>query len=309
MAIRTVAKKPATPSRGIVKQSVTRIPPWFFINSAAGFVATLIVVLAVRGAFWREPTPVCSERLGNGTLFGLQDRNGAAISTTDLQSRLGGRDWGLLENTRIEAVKDGPAPVALLVALPKLPVGSDADPKLRSGMGFTWLPSKLATAKAACLTYDIRLPGDFDFGGGGMLPGLFGGETTESPTKGLASVFATRHAWGENGTSLVQYVLQGDTKGASLAGNSDDLRLVRGRWIRLEQEVVLNDPGEANGIFRVWVDGKLQIEEIGVAFRKDERTHLRGVVADVAYATGGTGAAAIPKSTSLQVTPFILRWQ
>jgi hypothetical protein len=309
MALTPRSKKPVTPSRGIVKQSVTKIPTRFYINAAAGFVATLIVVLAVRGAFWHEPTPACSERLGNGTLFGLEDQKGGAISTTDLQSRLGGRDWGLVENTKIQMVKDGPAPVAMLVTLPKLPVGSDADPRRRSGMGFTWLLSRLSSAKAACLTYDIRLPEDFDFGGGGVLPGLFGGETTASPAKGLSSVFSTRHAWGENGTTHVEYALQGDAKGAALPINPDYLKLDRGRWIRLEQEVVLNDPGETNGIFRVWVDGKLQVEEIGVVFRKDDRAQFRGVIADVHYGTSGVGSSAVPKSTTLQVTPFILRWQ
>jgi hypothetical protein len=308
MALTPRSKKPATPSRGIVKQSVTRIPTRFYINAAAGFVATLIVVLTIRGAFVHEQTQVCSERLGNGTLFGLEDQKGGVISTTDLQSRLGGRDWGLVENTKIQAVKDGPAAVAMLVALPKLAVKSDADTRLRSGMGFTWLLPKLASAKAACLTYDVKLAEDFDFGTGGVLPGLFGGETTDGPFKGLSSVFATRHGWGENGSTHVQYVLQGDTRGGNLAINPDDLKLERGQWVRLEQEVVLNDPGEPNGIFRVWVNGKIQIEEIGVVFRKDERAQLRGVIADVHYGNTATSAAA-PKSTSLQVTPFVLRWQ
>jgi hypothetical protein len=300
-------KKPDT-YQGIVKQSVTRIPTWFVINAFAGFLATTIVVLALRGVFYKEPILVCSERLGNGTLFGLQDRAGAAISASDLQSRLGGRDWGVLENSKVVALKEGPAQVAMQVALPRRPAASGTGVKQHSGMGFTWLMPSLAAATSACLSYDVWLPEDFEFGQGGALPGLFGGTTTEVPGKG-ATGFAARNGWGENGTAVVRAVTATEPRGMVVKIDPDSLHLDRGRWLHIEQEVILNDVGEDNGVLRLWVDGKIYLNEQGITYRADESGRFRGVIADVHYGDSGTDFSAVPKSSTLQFTPFVLRWQ
>jgi hypothetical protein len=283
-----------------------KIPKWLMINSAACFVLFLLVALLVRDAFFQEAIAQCSDRYGNGTAFGLQDRNGTAVSTTDLQSRLGGRDWGILENTKVQAIKDGPAQVAMLVALPKLPAASDTGVRARSGMGFTWLLPNLAAARAACLTYDIWLPADFDFGKGGALPGLFGSDDALRVQKPL---FATRHAWGSNGTAQVRMTTLGRPGETEIPIDVDRLKLATGRWVRVEQEVELNDPGEANGRLRVWIDGVLHFTASDYTFRADDRGQFRGVIADVHYGANGTDAAAIPKAGEVRLTPFVVRWQ
>jgi hypothetical protein len=304
----TVAPKKMVPqSQGIVKQSVTRIPVRFYINAAAGFVAVAIVALAVRGVLYTEEAVPCSTRYDNGTLFGLQDKSGGAITPSELQGRLAGSDWGLLENTKVVRLKDGPAPVALQISLPKLPAESNA--QVKSGMGFMWLPSKLPNAKAACLTYNVWLPEDFNFGTGGALPGLFGGETADVPNLKSKAAFSTRNAWSADGQAQVRTVTAEEPKGTLYAADANGLELQRGRWIRLEQEVVLNQPSEKDGIFRVWVDGKLRLAETDIAFRKDERSLLRGVIADVHYSNGSLTAMPSPKTTALQMTPFELYWQ
>lgn len=306
---RSVAKaKVPEARRGIVKQVKTKIPTWLYVNAAAGFVATSIVVLAIRGVLIVEPIMPCSERIATGTVFGLQSKAGGPVSASDLQSRLGGRDWGMLENASVQSVKDGPAPVAMHVALPKLATGTSAS-SARSGMGFTWLLPKLAGADTACLTYELWLPEDFEFGKGGTLPGIFGGETLEVPGK-AAPGFATRNAWGENGAMFVRYTSDGDARENTLAIDPDNLRLDRGRWLRIEQEIILNEPGTNNGQFRLWVDGKVRYDEGGIMFRKTAAAQFRGVVADVHYGANGADAAAIPKGrNSLRITPFVLRWQ
>ena len=303
----TVAPKKAQPSQGIIKQSVTRIPARFYINAAAGFVAVAIVALAVRGVLYKEESPPCSTRYDNGTLFGLQDKSGAAITPSDLQGRLAGSDWGLLDNTKIVPLKTGPAPVALQIALPKLP--ADASAQAKSGMGFLWLPSKLPNAKAACLTYNVWLPEDFDFGTGGALPGLFGGEAGDVPSLKPKAAFSARNAWSAEGQAQVRTVTADEPKGTLYASDINGLELQRGRWIRLEQEVVLNQPGEKDGLFRVWVDGNLRLAETDIAFRNDERSLLRGVIADLHYSNGALTAMPSPKTTALQMTPFELYWQ
>lgn len=305
---RTTNRQPPR-SQGIVKQSVTKIPTRFYINAAAGFVAVAIVALAVRGVLYKEDVALCSLRYGNGTLFGLQDKSGGPISTTDLQGRLAGRDWGLMENTKIVPLKEGPAPVALQISLPIVAEKTDGGAAARSGMGFTWLPSKLQTAKAACLTYSVWLPEDFNFGTGGSLPGLFGGETTDTPTLKAKAAFSARNSWTDEGVAQVRTMTADDPKGANYSPDTSHAILPRGRWVRLEQEVVLNQPGEVDGVLRVWVDGKLRVANTEIMFRKDERSTLRGVIADVHYSNAAMAAAPSPKTTSLRLTPFELYWQ
>ena len=271
-------------------------------------VAGLIGYGMFRHSTQVEQVALCSERLDNGTVFGLQDRGGASVSATDLQARLGGRDWGVLENAKVVAVKDGPTQVALQVGLPKAPPPTPTG-KQRSGMGFTWLLSKITTAKTACLTYAIWLPIDFEFGNGGGLPGLFGGEAMEIAGQAMKTVFSTRNAWGENGSVFLRAVTADDPAGLTLGVNTNGLRLERGRWLQFEQEVVLNDPGETNGVFRLWIDGKLHYDERGILFRTDDKTQFLGVVADVHYGANGSDFDAVPKSTAMRVTPFVVRWQ
>jgi hypothetical protein len=312
MALKAAVPKAPRQNANIVKQSVTRIPAWFYMNVAAGCVATLIVVLAVRGALFKDDIAVCSDRLSNGVQFGLQDSAGSAISRTDLQSRLAGRDWGLMDNASIVKVANGPAPVALQVNLPKLPktpIKAAGEIQPKSGMGFTWLMPKLAAATSACLSYDVWLPEDFAFGQGGNLPGLFGGENTDAPSKSGKFAFSVQNGWGENAAAQVFIRSAAEAKGNTIAINSNWLHLKPGRWTRIEQEIILNEPGQENGTLRVWVDGKLQLEKDDMLFRLDSRGTFRGVVADIHYGDNGADFAAVPKSTSLMVTPFVVRWQ
>ncbi len=309
-------KAPAKPtpktvpaSQGIIKQSVTRIPVRFYINAAAGFVAVAIVALAVRGALVTEDVEQCSERYGNGTLFGLQDKSGAALTTIDLQGRLAGRDWGLHENAKIVPLKDGPSPVALQISLPKVAEKTEGGAQPKSGMGFTWLPSKLPNAKAACLTYNVWLPEDFNFGTGGSLPGLFGGETSDTPTMRTKASFSARNAWTGDGQPQIRAITATTPQGVIYSSDSDTIVLPRGRWVRLEQEIVLNQPGEEDGILRIWVDKKLRFSNTEMSFRKDDRSTLRGVIADVHYSNSALTAMPSPKTTSLQMTPFELYWE
>ena len=309
MAVKTIAKKGFIPSPGIVKQASNVIPRWLIVNSAAGVVALLMVVLAVRGIMHKEIVPQCSERFANGTLFGLQNKAGAPIGAPDLQARLAGRDWGLLENLKLVAMKDGPAAVAMQIAMPKHAAKPDEDVQPKSGMGFTWLLPSIAEAKAACLTYNVMLPEAFDFGAGGMLPGLFGGETAEMPSPTTKGAFMVRNTWGPDGLAKVRTVTSTEPRGLGFQIDPESLQLPRGRWVRIEQELVLNTPGADDGILRLWVDGKLYHENLKFAARSDERAQFRGVIADVHYGTSGQTLTAVPKSTSIQVTPFELRWQ
>lgn len=309
MALQSMKAKPSTANRGIIKRAPHGIPKTYLVNAAVGAVVLAIAGLGLHSAFYKEEAQQCSERFGNGTLFGLQQKSGAAIPVVDLQARLAGRDWGLLENTRIIDLKDAPSPVALQVGLPVVKAKLDDENPPRSGMGFTWSPAKLSGAASACLTYSVWLPETFEFGPGGGLPGLFGGTATDAPGQPAKSMFMTRYRWRETGQVEVRAVTAEAQQGNGLGIDVDRLVLPRGRWMRLEQEVTLNTPGEADGLLRVWIDGRLKLENKRMLYRADQKTGLRGVIADVHYGTPTLAVAAAPKPAMLLLTPFELRWQ
>ncbi len=309
MALQSMRAKVPTANRGIVKQAPKGIPKKYLVNAGVAGVAMLIVGVGLHSALVKDEVPQCSERFGNGTLFGLQQKSGAAIQVVELQSRLAGRDWGLLENARIVDVAGGPSPVALQVRLPVVKTKPDDENPAKSGMGFTWSPAKLSGARSACLTYSVWLPETFDFGTGGGLPGLFGGTTTDAPGLPAKSSFAARYRWRDAGQIEVRAITSDAPQGNSLIIDPDWLKLPRGKWMRLEQEVALNTPGEANGTLRVWIDGKLKFENKRMNYRSDPNAGLRGVVADVHYSLQNLTVAPAPKPTMLQLTPFELRWE
>jgi hypothetical protein len=55
------------------------------------------------------------------------------------------------------------------------------------------------------------------------------------------------------------------------------------RWLRVQQEIVLNTPGAADGIVRLWTDGDLKAEDTGIELRKNKGDGIIGVPADIGY--------------------------
>lgn len=284
----------------------------YYPHLAGAAMVLLIGVLAVRSVIVKEDIAQCSERFTQGMQLGLESAAGAPVSTTDLQARLAGRDWGLVENVKFIKLKDGPASVAMQIALPKISTvkPDDDKPAPKSGMGFTWLVPKVAAARAACLTYSVWLPEDFTFGPGGILPGLFGGETQDPPAQAAKGAFSVRNTWDSSGVARVRTVTADKPAGQAFPIDPESMELPRGRWLRVEQEVVLNQPGESNGALRLWIDGKLKRELFDLSFRASDQAQFRGVVADVHYgATAPAGSTPAPKPTEVRLTPFELRWQ
>jgi hypothetical protein len=79
--------------------------------------------------------------------------------------------------------------------------------------------------------------------------------------------------------------------------------LPRNRWIRIDQEIVINDPGKGNGLARLWIDGDLVIDVHTVALRKDSGTLLSGVLAAVGY-------KQMPAEPGLlRLSPFEISWR
>lgn len=272
--------------------------------------AALVIVLAtagamVRSALFHDDAPPCLDRYAKGTVFGLE-RNGQPLGTPDLQSRVGGTDWGLLEGARVVKLKSGPAPHALEMNLGAVKVRAD-DKETKPGIGFTWAPRGFERAEAACLAYSVYLGEDFVFGKGGVLPGLFGIPKNDNG-EAKDPVFSTRYAWRADGSGDVHTHLPDWPVGRAMGNDRGGFKLDRGRWMTLEQEVVLNDPGQKNGLIRIWVDGALRFEKSQVMFRDKNgdtaQAALAGVLAEVSM-PGDTPVA----QHRLWISPFELRWR
>jgi hypothetical protein len=269
-------------------------------NFAAVLIAVTAVAAVVRSWVFTPSAPPCSERYINSTVFALE-RGGVTLTAADLQSSVGGMDAGVIDNLSIAKLKDGPGPIAMAVNLPTGSSSPHGQP--RGGISFPWQPRVVRGKSAVCLSYSVLLPADFQFSLGGTLPGIAGEGTTAQAPDG----FIARLAWRQG--DAIGATIRVTSAGETSKDRIDDggFGLPSGRWVKLDQEVVLNTPKQADGIVRVWVDGRLAIERTDAILRSASDVTVSGVAADVHYGTEETSAIA-PKDTRVKLTPFEMRW-
>jgi hypothetical protein len=270
-------------------------------NAAAVLITATAVVGLLRSLVTKPTTVPCSERYHHSTSFTLE-RGGVLLTAADLQSSLSGKDDGVIDNVSIGRVVGGPSPVAITVRLPK---GSTSPHgATRGGISFPWDPRSVQGKTAACLSYSVLLPADFAFNRGGALPGISGTE----PDMAAADTFTARMAWREEGQggATLRVASAGETR--TMAVERETFAFPRGRWVRFEQEVVLNAPKQADGVLRAWVDGDLVIDRGDLVYRTRPGVTVSGVAADVFYGVG-EGSGPAPADTKLSLTPFDIRWQ
>ena len=120
--------------------------------------------------------------------------------------------------------------------------------------------------------------------------------------------FTARLAWREEGQggATLRVTSAGETR--STSAEYETFAFPRGRWVRFEQEVVLNAPKGADGVLRVWVDGALMIDRGDLVYRTRPGVTVSGVAADVFYGTAD-GSGPAPADTKVSLTPFDMRWQ
>jgi hypothetical protein len=141
---------------------------------------------------------------------------------------------------------------------------------------------------------------------GGRLPGLMGiAADGEAPEQGL-SLISSRFTWKENGAADIYSQIPGLPEGRSLGNDRHGFQLTRGQWMSLEQEVVLNTPGQKDGLIRVWVDGALRYEKKGLVLQAEKPTKITGVLAEVVPM--GRDVAAGAKAQKVWISPFEIRW-
>lgn len=285
---------------GIMKNKV------LLLNGAVVLLIGATGVAIMRTYFFKEEIAACSQRYEKGTRMAL-DRSGVPMTGADLQARFSGADWGVLDGARVVPVKGGPSPLALEL---DMPAGQSAVPapkagasiSQRPGVGFVWAPQSLKSATSACLAYTMHLPAGFLIGQGGRLPGL---QVTDFGAEDADASFAVRPRWLREGPVHV-FAEPAAGEAVMHPNMKPSLELPRGRWAAVEQETVLNTPGQADGVVRMWVDGVLAYERNGLTLRKSEKARFSGILAEfVAFGQ----SAAKPEDRRLQLSPFEIYWQ
>jgi hypothetical protein len=269
------------------------------LNGALALVAVASIVTMGRSILGTEQRTSCRERYDNAVQWSLQRENGDLLTPSDLQARLGSTDWGLIE--RVSVVKaSNPQGAALEVDLRGAPA---AAPGQTAGAGFEWAPQLIDGPRAGCASYGLFLDPKFSFATGGKLPGIFGGRAGDD--RDAPNAFSTRLAWNADGVLDIYGHMPGLASSRGLTNERNEVSLPRGRWIAVDQEVVLNTPGRSDGVLRVWLDGKLIFENGSVNYRTDTDSAVRGILAEVAYAREPAPGDA---SGRVSIAPFEFRW-
>ena len=278
-------------------------------NVAAIVVAVSAVGAVVKSWVYAPGAAPCETRYRNVLVFKL-DRDGRPLALADLQGRFGGRDAGLDRNLEIGPLAGAPKPLAMKVSMPKGSGVPDAANVPPGGMTFPWEPANIRSQPAACLAYNVLLSTDFDSSHDGVLPGLRGG------ADGGLEHFAVGPAWLKSGEAGIAFdiVLKPDANEPvqqqvrpSLNVENTAAVLPKGRWLRINQELVLNQADAPNGLLRIWVDGKLIAERTDMRLRTDNDVVLTGVSAR-AHMLADTPKATAEADSSVSLTAFELMW-
>jgi hypothetical protein len=270
------------------------------LNAAASLIAVGAVAGVVRT--WIAPASLqpCSDRYATSMAFPLE-RNGALVTAADIQARSGGGDASLLQNLQVAALKAGAVSVAMGVSLPKGSGAPSSATAIKGGISFPWQPRSLKDKVAVCLSYKIMLPEDFEFNRGGALPGLSGQD--EQSGDG----FLVRPTWAQDGTiGMASFATLG---GQKFKQQDDTLgsAIPRGRWVSVDQEVVLNAPDQENGVLRIWIDGALTLDRSDLAYRVKPEVAVSMVAADFFY-EGDEMSGRSPRDAKVWLSPFEVRW-
>ena len=138
-------------------------------------------------------------------------------------------------------------------------------------------------ATTACLGYRVRFEDGFAFVLGGKLPGLYGTEgapvTTASGCRPVndEAGFSVRLMWRSGGRGEVYAYTQNKTARCGESLGRGNWTFATGRWIAVEEEVVLNTPGRDDGRVRVWIDGRLVLDRGGLVYRSGPAVHIQGL--------------------------------
>jgi hypothetical protein len=132
------------------------------------------------------------------------------------------------------------------------------------------------------LRYYVRFDPGFAWVGGGNLPGLLGGNQPVACGDFDNDGWSGLHIWGPKGKIGVNLFV--NRIGSSLMNNCGLNRYFRvdgqqtnlikpGVWHCIEARYLLNTPGEDNGVYQAWFDGKSALHMTKVRYRDTGKTY------------------------------------
>ncbi len=128
------------------------------------------------------------------------------------------------------------------------------------------------------VSYDIKFAAGFDFVKGGKLPGLCGADTNAAPSTGCNTGggyptgydgWSARGMWRENG-ELENYIYHASQRNYYGDDEFWNVSATPGVWHNVQHRVVMNTPGQKNGILEAWFDGTKVMSVNNLEFRKTE---------------------------------------
>jgi hypothetical protein len=136
------------------------------------------------------------------------------------------------------------------------------------------------------LRYYVRPGADFDFGGGGVLPGLCGGLCKQPHGSDGRVSWSVRPRWAKTGELMF------DQLPGTLPKERRWRRALRaGVWQAIEMRVRLNTPGASDGLVEGWLDGQKVASIARISLREVPTLHVDGAAFDAFF----HGAKAAPR--------------
>ncbi len=216
------------------------------------------------------------------------------------------KDWGL-DNLAIIPDPEGRFGKILRVAYPAKSASPTVSRKHKVPLGGCQFLAdlNLAPQDALRLSYYVRFSDDFDFVKGGKLPGLFGGDSQSGgDDPDGTNGFSTRFMWRKNGAGeLYAYLPTSKKKEYGTSIGRGQWQFKPGVWYRLEQEVILNQPGLANGQVRVWLDGQQVLNKTGLMFRSTDQLKINGIFFSTFFG-GNDKSWATPRDVHVDFANF-----
>ena len=236
----------------------------------------------------------------------LEHREPGAYDETMMEADWNDPTWSNgVRDDRVSIVQtDETGNKALAVLYPQGEYGT-------SNTGAQWKVPLGDSYDRVTLSYRIRFTEDFDFVKGGKLPGLIGGTgNTGGSIPDGTDGWSARMMWRTEG-AIVQYVYHPDQPG----GYGEDLpwsieeaqvRFESDRWYTLRHEIIMNTPGEHDGVIRTWLDGEPALTVTDMRFR-DVDTFAIDTLYFSTFFGGGSSSWATSKDEVIWFDDFEVR--
>ncbi len=121
------------------------------------------------------------------------------------------------------------------------------------------------------LSYRVRFGAGFEFVKGGKLPGLVGGSSPTGCVEDKGG-FSARMMWRTDGAA-VQYMYFPEKVEACGDDYGYGVAFAPGTWHTVEHRLVMNTPGEHDGVLQAWFDGALVLDDAAFLYRLEDGTY------------------------------------